>query len=83
MKRFAIVTAAVIALAGCASQTTESTTEAAPAETVVTSPAVAEKSELLQLWERHCNREALSIEDQQTIANSEMPAELTGSCFSK
>ncbi len=82
MKRFALVTAAVVALAGCASQQAE-TTEAQTSEAVVTTPAVEQKSELLQLWERHCNRETLSIEEMQTIANSEMPAELTGKCFSK
>ncbi len=82
MKRFALVTAAVIALAGCAGQQTE-TTEQTAVEPAVTAPVAAEKSELLLLWERHCNREALSVEEMQTIANSEMPAELTGKCFSK
>lgn len=82
MKRFALITAAVITLAGCANQ--QSDNNAVETETTAaTVNTQAAQSELLQLWERHCNREELSIEEMQTIASTEMPAELTSQCFSK
>lgn len=77
-------------LSACSSnQTTTDAHSEAPApvstqvEPIEPTPVDTAADQLRRLWERYCNHEALTIEERQVIADSEMPEDLKGQCTQK
>ncbi|MDE1464354.1 hypothetical protein [Spartinivicinus poritis] len=77
-------------LTACGSNQTTTDTHSETTEPVSTqvepvepTPVDTEADKLRRLWERYCNHEALTIEERQMIADSEMPEDLRGQCTQK